>query len=182
MALLSFAMHVLLIGLRASGKTTLGRSLAASLQRPFIDLDDDTARVMHAASAADAIRTQGLSAFRLAEATALRAALAQTKAAVISLGGGTPTAPGAAEIIRDSKPSALAIYLRARPATLQARLRHSDISTRPSLTGACVIDEVPALFAQRDPIYRGIAAHVLDIDHMDQPQALAALHLLVARH
>lgn len=179
---LLFFMHVLLIGLRASGKSTLGRGLAAALARPFIDLDDTTAALMQDKTAADAIRSQGLSAFRLAETQALRDVLALPVSQIIALGGGTPTAPGAADLlraaIRDRK--ARVVYLRAQPATLQRRLQQSDTATRPSLTGASVVDEVPALFTQRDELYTTLAGHTLNIDTMDEAQALAALRLMVA--
>lgn len=180
---LLFFMHVLLIGLRASGKSTLGRGLAAALARPFIDLDDATAALMRAQSAAEAINTQGLSAFRLAETQALRDVLAFPSPHIIALGGGTPTAPGAADLLRaamgDGK--ACVIYLRAQAATLQARLRQSDTATRPSLTGASVVDEVPVLFAQRDELYTLLANHTLNIDTMDEPQAIAALRLMATK-
>jgi shikimate kinase len=176
-------MHVLLIGLRASGKTTLGRSLASLAQRPFLDLDDITAVLMNAPTAAAAIAKQGLSAFRLAETQALCQALSSPHPSIIALGGGTPTAPGAAEIIHSAttKNAALTIYLRAQPHTLQTRLHHTDTTTRPSLTGVSVIDEVPTLFAQRDDLYRSLATRIIDIDTMDQPQALASLALLASR-
>lgn len=136
---------------------------------------------MNATSAAEAIGSQGISGFRLAETRALANALKCVTPQVIALGGGTPTAPGAADVLRAAKQGqARMIYLRAQPATLQARLRQSDTTTRPSLTGASVIDEVPVLFAQRDGLYRDLAAHTLDIDTMDEPQALAALRLLIA--
>lgn len=159
----------------------MGRALAHALARPFVDLDDATAALMNATSAAEAIGSQGISAFRLAETRALGNALKCVTPQVIALGGGTPTAPGAADVLRAAKHGqARMIYLRAQPATLQTRLRQSDTTTRPSLTGASVIDEVPVLFAQRDGLYRDLAAHTMDIDTMDEPQALASLRLLIA--
>jgi shikimate kinase len=176
-------MHVLLIGLRASGKTTLGRSLASLVQHPFLDLDDITAVLMNVPNAARAISQQGLSAFRLAETQALRQALATPQPSIIALGGGTPTAPGAADLIRSASAAgtAIVIYIRAQPHTLQTRLQHTDTTTRPSLTGVSVIDEVPTLFHQRDDLYRSLATHTLDIDTMDEPQTLASLALLASR-
>jgi shikimate kinase len=176
-------MHILLIGLRASGKSTLGRALASVMSWPFVDLDEATAACMRAKTAAEAIHAQGFSAFRLAETRALHAALGVATPHIIALGGGTPTAPGAAEAIGDATQAgrARAIYLRAQPATLQARLRQSDVSTRPSLTGASVIDEVPLLFAQRDELYTSLANYTVNIDTMDEAQTLAALRLMVAK-
>ena len=39
-------MHILLIGLRGSGKTTLGRLLAQRRGLPFIDLDEVTPQIL----------------------------------------------------------------------------------------------------------------------------------------
>jgi shikimate kinase len=44
---------------------------------------------------------------------------------------------------------------------LQARLRH-NAGGRPSLTGGAVADEVPAILAVRDPLYRSVAQAVVD--------------------
>lgn len=153
------------------------------MQRAFVDLDEVTAEVMKVPTAAAGIAEQGLSAFRLAEVSALEHTMESKHASVIALGGGTPTAPGAKDRIRlaSEKGNVLVIYVRAQPSTLQERLRKTDPGTRPSLTGASVVDEVPVLFAQRDEMYRGLATCVLDVDTMDEPQALSSLMLLASR-
>ncbi len=75
---------IYLTGAPASGKTTLGRRLAAALHVPFIDLDEaivaQTRRTIPEIFAAD-----GEAAFRAIESDALRHA----EAGVIALGGGT---------------------------------------------------------------------------------------------
>lgn len=176
-------MHVVLMGLRASGKSTLGLTLSRMVAWPFVDLDVETAALMGSASAAEAIRMQGISAFRLAETQALGKALANTTSQILALGGGTPTAPGAAEELRRATRDGRAqlVYLRAQPETLQSRLRQSDAATRPSLTGANVVDEVPVLFSQRDALYQQLAGRTLNIDTMDEAQALAALRLMMGK-
>ena len=68
-------MMVILIGLRGSGKTTVGRALAARLGVSFCDLDDVTVRAMGASSVAEAWRAQGERGFREAEGRALAEAL-----------------------------------------------------------------------------------------------------------
>lgn len=172
-------MTLFLIGLRAAGKSTVGRLVAARLSAAFIDLDDETARVLGAPSASHAFKSVGVDQFRSAEVQALSALVQQGPAdratnthRVIALGGGTPTAPGAVGVIR-STPDAVVIYLRSSAAHLQARLRADD-STRPSLTGANPIDEVPAVLAQRDDAYRAIADMVIDTDGLTA-DAVAAL-------
>lgn len=157
-------MHVLLIGLRCSGKSTVGRLLAERLQRPFIDLDDRTAAILNFTTAGDALRTHGEPAFRAAESQALRAVLTDPTPAIIALGGGTPTAPGAAALLLEAQGAgrAMIVYLRATPELLAQRLRNSSAATRPSLTGAGAVAEVGLLFQQRDPLYTRLANRVAD--------------------
>ena len=149
--------HVLLIGLRASGKSTLGAALAARLGVGFVDLDDLTARELGAASAGDALRAAGEPAFREAETRALRAAC-ETAPCVIALGGGTPTAPGAASFIGllRQEGRAVVVYLAPPIATLEARLRASA-GNRPSLTGRGVVEEIEEIARRRQPLYAALA-------------------------
>ena len=157
-------MHVLLIGLRCSGKTTVGRLLAQRLGHGFIDLDDRTAEVLNSPSPADALSSHGEPAFREAESTALRDALATPSPTVIALGGGTPTAPGATAMILDAQGArrAVVVYLRAPADILTQRFRNTNAESRPALTPAGTLDEVPTLFAQRDPLYRRLADRIMD--------------------
>ena len=149
--------HVLLIGLRAAGKSALGASLAAQLGVNFLDLDDLTARELGAASAGDALRTAGEPAFREAETRALRAAC-EEPACVLALGGGTPTAPGAASYIdslrRDGRVAV--VFLDPPTAVLEARLRESA-GNRPSLTGRGVVEEIDEIARRRRPLYAALA-------------------------
>jgi len=158
-------MNLLLIGLRGSGKTTLGRALAQRLRAPFIDLDDRTRDLLAAPTVAAAWKTVGESAFRAAEVEALREALLG-EGKVVALGGGTPTAPGAEAALAEASEAGRAyiIYLRCDAATLRRRLAetiHGD-ADRPSLTGADPLDEVEAVYAKRDPVYVAIADAVVE--------------------
>jgi shikimate kinase len=149
--------HVLLIGLRASGKSTLGAALAAALGAEFVDLDDLTARALGFAVAGEAFRRAGEEAFRAAESGALRSAVDSTPR-VIALGGGTPTAPGAAAMIDALRQSgrAIVVFLDPPVATLESRLR-AHAGNRPSLTGAGVVDEVEEIARRRRPLYAALA-------------------------
>ncbi len=131
--------QLILIGLRGSGKSTLARLLGEQLGTRAIDLDDRTAALLHAPSPGDAFRKAGQAAFRAAEARALSTALAENPK-VLALGGGTPTAPGAADQLRlwaAAVPGLRKIvYLAASPQTLAARLADTDPASRPALLGA----------------------------------------------
>ncbi|MCZ7557466.1 MAG: hypothetical protein M5R41_13790 [Bacteroidia bacterium] len=82
---------LLLIGHRTSGKTTLGRLLAADLTFPFIDLDDEI-QSRTGTSAATWVRDDE-AAFRTLEVETLASVRASTSTAVISAGGGLRDIP-----------------------------------------------------------------------------------------
>lgn len=158
-------MNLILIGLRGSGKTTAGQRAAGLLRRGFVDLDDRTPRLLNAPTVADAWNTHGEPAFRQAEVRSLRETLAQADQ-IIALGGGTPTAPGAPDLIRAEQAAGRArvIYLWAPAATLRERLAATDLSKRPSLTGADPLAEIERVLATRDEAYRSLADIVLATD------------------
>lgn len=166
---------LILIGLRASGKSTLGALLAESLGVGFVDLDDVTSELMGCDGAGDAIGAQGVEAFREAESRSLRSVLEQS-GLVIALGGGTPTAPGCGEMLRAG--SCRVIYLRALVETLQERLKGEDNTDRPALVGSSAVDEVQELFDQRDGLYQSIAETVIHTDGVSEESVMAALRAI----
>lgn len=167
---------IVLMGLRGSGKSTLGRRLAESLGRAFVDLDDRTAAALGCDTPGAALRERGEPAFRAAEAEALRDALDEG-AIVLALGGGTPTAPGAAGLLRGrcADGRAAVLYLCASAGTLAERLAMAGGPDRPALVGGDPITEIGTLMAQRDPVYRGLAGSVLHLDGVGEDAALAML-------
>ncbi len=80
--------NVVLVGMPASGKTSVGASVAASLGLAFVDLDAQIAAAT-GQSAADLLRREGETTFRLREAEALDRAL-EGGAKLLASGGGTP--------------------------------------------------------------------------------------------
>ncbi len=168
---------LVLIGLRGSGKTTVGRLLATRLQGReadgpgFVDLDDRTPAVLGCDSVADAWEAHGESAFRDAEMQALGAILSvdDKVCRVLALGGGTPTAPGAEAMLASQRDRGrvVLVYLRAMPDTLRERLSHADNRDRPALLGGKdPLDEIDAVFARRDPLYRQLATVEVACDGM----------------
>jgi len=153
--------HVVLIGLMASGKTTVGEALAARLDRPFVDNDvvleartGRTARAIAEAEGADALHRY--------EAEALVDALARTVPAVVAAAAAAPLAAGTAEALRSHD----VVYLRATPAVLAARLAHAPVADDHRPFGGddrtrAVLEEQ---FAARDERYRALATLTVDAD------------------
>jgi len=150
--------HLLLIGLRASGKSTLGRALARALGGvAFVDLDDRTRAALGAPAVRAAFEHAGESGFRAAEAAELRRALAEPSQ-VLALGGGTPTAPGAEALIAEARREgrAFVVFLDLPVEVLAERLRAHE-GDRPSLTGRGVVAEIVDLALARRPRYAALA-------------------------
>lgn len=166
-------MHLLLLGLRGSGKSTLGRLASKALSYPFIDLDDRT--TAHCGmDAARCFAEHGEDAWRTAEAAAIKEALAESPS-VISLGGGTPTAPGVEELILAARDDGRAriIWLDATDDILLSRAGSDP--ARPALTALSGAAEIAAIRAIRDPIFGRLAGIRIDTTKGDLDQALVAL-------
>jgi shikimate kinase len=156
--------NIVLIGMRASGKTTLGRELALRLGRPFTDLDDEVAALC-GRPADELLAQDGERAFRAVEARVLRSAAA-LRGHVIATGGGA--------VLHGEAFAALAatgtvVWLSADPGTLLARGARAP---RPALTGRGPAGEVAELLSQREPLYRAAAQIVVRSDEGEPILAL----------
>ena len=144
-------MNLVLIGMRCTGKTAIGRWLAHELQMPFIDTDE---RVESEAgrSITEIFKTDGEDAFRDLETQAVKAAAAES-GAVISTGGGVVLRD---ENVRTLRENGLIIHLVASPQTIHARMQADESSeaNRPALTDANdSLTEIRNLWAARRDLY-----------------------------
>lgn len=145
--------HVVLLGTMGSGKTTVGRALAARLGRRY--WDNDAELVARAGrTAAEVAAADGLGALHDLEASVLADGLALPEPAVVS-------APGSVALRRPSLGDAFVVWLRARPETLAARVAGSD---RPDLGAVEVVD------AERRPGFAALATYVVDTDDLTADQ------------
>jgi len=175
---------IVLMGLRGSGKSTIGQRLAEALRWGFIDLDERVLAHLGQATVADAWNTLGEPAFRAAEHTALAEQLALHDPAaprIIALGGGTPTIPEAQRLLSDARArhTIQSIYLHAPPEQLAARLPPTD-PNRPNLTNAATpLEEIQTIYTQRDPLYRKIADQTIESTTIEE--TIASLKALLKR-
>ena len=156
------ARSILLIGMRSSGKSTVGAALARRLGLPFVDLDAKALAQFSEASVREVWSTHGEAAWRRAEAAMLAESL-DSGPAVIALGGGTPQIPQARRIIDQHRRDAAAfvVYLRASAQEIERRLCE-DPGDRPALRGADVVREASDVLREREPVYASIADLVVD--------------------
>lgn len=141
--------NLVLIGMRACGKSSLGRAVAEQAGRPFLDLDE----ALGAAAGRDCdgvLAEEGEAAFRLRESEVLREA-AGLRDHVVATGGGAVLCGEAFEAL--ARPATV-IYLSL---PLEELVERAARRPRPALTDLTPADEVASLLAQRDPLYRKAA-------------------------
>lgn len=149
------ALHIALVGLPGSGKSTVGRQLARRLGLPFQDTDH-AIELRLGCSIRDYFERQGEDAFRQLEAEVL-AQISLGPRCVLSTGGGAVLRPENRQRLRCL---AQVVYLRAQPEDIFRRLRHDR--SRPLLQVVDPLQRLRDLFVQRDPLYRETAHHVLE--------------------
>lgn len=148
---------IVLVGLMAAGKSTVGRLLADRLGWRFIDLDQEIVREA-GTTIAEIFRTRGESAFRAMERR-LTAALHSVAPAVLAPGGGWITNPG----VREALPAgARLVWLRLSPEEAVRRALATG-QERPLLAGPDPLDAARTLLAAREPLY-ATADLVVDVE------------------
>jgi len=163
--------NVVLIGFMGTGKSAVGRALAARLGRPFVDTDalieERAGRPIPRVFAED-----GEDAFRRLEAEVVEAASART-GAVIATGGGVVLR---ADNMTRLRSHGIIVALRAAPAAILARVGADG--SRP-LLGANPAESVRRLLDQRDPLYRD-ADLVVDTDALSVDEVTGCIAAFAA--
>lgn len=167
---------IFLVGARASGKTTVGKALAAALGWAFVDTDH-LLQAQEQCTVAHMVEQHGWDYFRRKEGEYLRRATSPR--IVVATGGGMVLAQDNHRFMREA---GTVFYLSAPASLLAARLcAHPGHAQRPSLTGQALDQEVEEVLRQRDPLYREAAHHVLDATLLPGEIAAAALACLQER-
>lgn len=148
-------MTAVLSGPMGSGKTTLGRRVAARLGQPFFDLDEVIEREAGIA-VTEIFRRDGEAAFRAREQHTLRALLHANAGAVIATGGGTLVGR---TLRRETIDRAIVITLTAPIDVLLQRLGGGELAKRPLLAGD-PRGKLTSLLATRAEAYAEAHAHV----------------------
>jgi len=161
--------NLVLIGYRATGKTSVGARLAEVLQRSFVDLDQVLVREA-GRPIADIVAQGGWGEFRRLEKE-LVARYRDALGLVLATGGGVVLDSNNVAALREN---GIIIWLRADPAAIQARLAQDQPrdANRPSLTGGDTIREAAAVAEARAPLYQAAAQISIDTTHRSVTQVV----------
>jgi len=157
----------ILVGLMGSGKSSIGRRLAAHLRLPLIDLDDYIVEIA-GRSIPDIFEQDGETVFRHMETNALRAVI--DKQAVIATGGGIVMAEENRQLLTTHPPI---IWLKASPEFLANRI--DGDSNRPLIAAGDTLKKLQDLAAIRYPLYEQCADFILPRGDMKKTEALQAI-------
>ena len=147
--------NLFLVGLPGAGKSTLGRQLARRLGKTFIDADAELERKL-GVTIATIFEIEGEASFRDREEAALIELAAMTNI-VLATGGGVVIRAANRDRLRAN---GTVVYLHAPPETLRERTRRSR--HRPLLNTADPGARLIELYTARDPLYREVAACVVE--------------------
>jgi 3-dehydroquinate synthase len=147
--------NLFLVGLMGAGKTTVGRQLAAQLNKRFVDADREL-EARTGVKISVIFEIEGESGFRRRESELLRELTAESNI-VLATGGGAIKDGGTRDLL---KTRGYTIYLSAGVAELVARL-HDD-RRRPLLQNKDPRSTLEELLAEREPFYREVADLIVE--------------------
>lgn len=157
-------MNLVLIGYRATGKSTIADLLHHQLAMPVHHMDS-LLEERFGGRIADFVSKHGWDAFRDAEA-ALVKELAHQSHVIIDTGGGVVTRETNVQALRKN---GFLVWLRSDPEKIAERISWN--TDRPSLTGAkSAVEEVKDVLRVREPLYEAAADFQLVTDGYPLPR------------
>jgi shikimate kinase len=154
-------MNLFLIGYRCTGKTTIGKSVAESIDWSFVDAD--TMLVEECGKQIkNIVDAEGWQAFRRRERATLKR-ICKKKRQVVATGGGVVLD---ADNVRAMHASGIIIGLGATADTIRKRMLQ-DITTatfRPALTDRGLVGEIAEMLSKRNPYYENASDFFIRTD------------------
>ncbi len=139
---------IVLVGMMGSGKSTVGRRLAARLRLPFVDADHEIEQRHGGMTIAEIFAVHGEPYFRDGEARVI-AALLDSGPQVLATGGGAFLREDTRERIRGK---GVSIWLKAEGDVILRRVKKR--ADRPLLQTADPAATIERRSAERSPVYR----------------------------
>lgn len=166
--------RVLLVGLMASGKTTVAQAVSALTGWPALD-NDVLLEKITGATAVEVLEQSGVDGLRSAESDVLTLTLSFPGTLV----AGVPAGVVLDERDRERlKAGGHVVYLRVPPSVLARRVSKKD--HRPFLDGD-PLTALKAMSVERDPLYAEVADQVLDMGVLTPAQAAREVVAAVTR-
>ncbi|MEE3182118.1 MAG: shikimate kinase [Planctomycetota bacterium] len=167
---------VYLVGYRASGKTTVGRALAARLCCEFVDTDH-LVETEAGREIAVIFQESGEEAFRHLESEILRRVCERASRGeelVVATGGGVVLLADNIKLMRNS---GKVVWLRAPAAVLEQRIGADPATgrSRPPLQGASAASEVEEVLKRRYPLYEASAECIVDTGDLDPEEVCSVI-------
>lgn len=134
---------IVLIGMPGCGKTTVGKTLAESLPKTFVDIDEEIEKTA-GKTIPQIFQEEGEAGFRGREKTAIQAAGKEPNR-ILATGGGAVKDPANYD----------ALAQNGRIYYLQRELEALPVQGRPLSAGG--LATLQTLFQERDPLYRAFA-------------------------
>jgi shikimate kinase len=161
--------RIVVLGMMASGKTTVGEALARELGRPYLDNDELLERAT-GRTAREIAHEGSTASMRAAERAALEEAGRIDEPVVVGAAGGTVLDPADRALLRKT---GRVVWLRARPETLLARVLKDAatdtgghrpwVDDTPAAADAWIRREVE----QRARLYATVADLIVDVERAD---------------
>ena len=158
-------MNVVLIGYRGTGKSTVGKIVAARLGHVLVSTDAEIVKLV-GQSIPEIVEKNGWEYFRDLEIKVCQG-LAGRTGLVVDTGGGAILRSENVEVLKER---GRLFWLVASASTIAQRI--SQDSQRPSLTGAkSFVDEIQDVLRERIPKYQSAADYIIETDGRSVTQA-----------
>ncbi|OGR84756.1 MAG: hypothetical protein A2901_05635 [Elusimicrobia bacterium RIFCSPLOWO2_01_FULL_54_10] len=157
-----------------SGKSTVGRLIAAKLKWKFYDSDkviEDEQKM----TVAEIFAAKGEAAFRELE-TRVLSRLAREADCVIATGGGAPTVETNWKFFGEKS---AVVWLKSSPETLLRRLERGGAQSRPLLKDALSKEKILEILKNRERFYQR-AGFVVESDGLEPQETADKIFRLVA--
>lgn len=161
-------MNIVLIGMRGSGKTAVGRILARKLGRELVEMDELIAQKAGLAIA-EIVAKHGWEKFRDIEEQ-VTSEVAEQDNIINASGGGVVTRE---QNIQKLKKNGVAVWLKASVDTLLERI--GEDSKRPLLVGKTQREDMEITFRERKPLYQKAADLAFDTENKTPEEVAGAI-------
>jgi len=150
-------MHIILIGMRAAGKTYFGKIFSKKFKLNLIDTDE-LIQKNEKCSIQAMVEKHGWPYFREKEYETIQN-LSAYQPSIVATGAGLPVAEKNQKILKNY---GKVIWIKTPPQVMIDYLKKTTTDHRPSLTGKSIVDEFLEVYDKRKIIYQKLADFVFD--------------------